>query len=113
MATKKQKHAAALAKRSKFMEQIKEIGLEAQKRSKSYQELERQQIAAEANTMNQRFNDILAAANKPLVSRTTAQMDVDRIMAADLDTWSGDFLTDNSQAPALCGCLIRGCTRNG
>lgn len=88
MATKKQKHAIALAKREKVMAELKASGLEAQKRDKSYRELERQQITAVGKEMNERFNNILAAARSSRINivETLDGADKDAIRRRDEST---------------------------
>lgn len=49
MATRKQKHKAALAKRERFMVEDKRIGLEAQKRSHEKEKREREEAEKKAN----------------------------------------------------------------
>jgi hypothetical protein len=61
MATKKQKRAEALAKRERFLEEQKRIGLEAQRQDKERRELREQRAKEEAERMNRRFQAILAA----------------------------------------------------
>lgn len=56
MATKKQKRAAALAKREEFLREERESGLRAQAMDRAQQEI----IRKEAESLNDRYRAILA-----------------------------------------------------
>lgn len=60
MATKKQKREAALAKREKFLAEVRADGLEAQRLDQEAQEKQEQLMKAEADRINQRYRNILA-----------------------------------------------------
>ncbi len=54
MATKKQKHEAALAKRARFLEAAKRDGLEAQRKDREYRERRKQIVEEEAQERDRR-----------------------------------------------------------
>jgi hypothetical protein len=62
VATKKQKRAAALAKREAFLEKVKTEGLEAQRRAKEEEEREFEILRSEARKINDRHRRIIAEA---------------------------------------------------
>jgi len=59
MATKKQKRAAAEAKREKFMADLRADGLAAQKASREAEKKRREAAKAEVDQLNRRHRDIL------------------------------------------------------
>lgn len=61
MATKKQKREAALAKREKFLEEVRVAGLEAQRLSRAEDERRGVLMQAEADRINQRWANILTS----------------------------------------------------
>jgi Skp family chaperone for outer membrane proteins len=61
MATKKQKHEAAMAKREKFLAEVRADGLRAQKASREAEKKRSEEIKAAAEKVNKRYRDILIA----------------------------------------------------
>lgn len=61
MATKKQKHEAAMAKREKFMVELKAEGLAAQKAGREAEKKRRERDSAEAQKINERYRNVLIA----------------------------------------------------
>lgn len=60
MATKKQKRAAALAKREEFLKKVKEEGLLAQQSDKAYQDKLVEELKEHAEEINIRHREILS-----------------------------------------------------
>lgn len=59
MATKKQKREAALAKREKYMKEVKESGLAAQRRAHEIEEAQFESLKEYAGQVNARHREIL------------------------------------------------------
>lgn len=68
MATKKQKHAAALAKREKLIASEKSRGLEALEWDREKRRLESEKVREQGKQINARFNTILSGATPAQVS---------------------------------------------
>lgn len=62
MATKKQKRAAALAKREAYMAEVRADGLKALEEDRKRREEQRKKIVEEAMIINDRHRDILKSA---------------------------------------------------
>jgi hypothetical protein len=60
MATKKEKRAAALAKREAFLEEVRESGLAAQQEAREIEAYRQERISADADLINARYRAILA-----------------------------------------------------
>lgn len=74
MATKKQKHAAGLAKRELLMKSLKESGLQALETDRKRQLEEEIEIGRIAETMKRRHAKALAKMNKPTSTEYLAGM---------------------------------------
>jgi hypothetical protein len=84
MATKKEKRAAAIAKREAMLAEVKADGLRAQARDQARQAQHREEIRKDAKSLNDRYNAILSrhGIHESNVDDATSRTDEEEIARA-------------------------------